>query len=133
MAYSTSYKIATIDLSTYVRYNTNDIQSARNVRGDTIVSTVQNIGSEGNYGASVFLNLPFSKKFSLSGSADFTIVSWKKQFSRPIHQCPNQGLVQNYRLSGSYKFSRVLNSSSSSFFQGRNINLQGYRTNPTQP
>lgn len=130
LAYSTSYKIATIDLSTYVRYNTNDIQSARNVRGDTIVSTVQNIGSEGNYGASVFLNLPFSKKFSLSGSADLYYRILKNNSPDPFINATNQGLVQNYRLSGSYKFSRDWSFQFFSFFQGRNINLQGYRTNP---
>ena len=130
IAYNTSYKIATINLSTYVRYNTNDIQSARQVRGDTIVSTVQNIGSEGNYGLSVFLNLPFSNAFSISGSADLYYRILKNNSPDPFINATNQGLVQNYRISGSYKFSKDWSLQFFSFFQGRNINLQGYRTNP---
>ena len=42
----------------------------------------------------------------------------------------NSGLVQNYRITGNYNFAKNWSLQFFTFFQGRNFNLQGYRTNP---
>ena len=130
IAYKTAYKSAIISLSTYLRYNTNDIQPARILKGDTIVSTVQNIGSEANYGVSVFINLPISNHFSINGGADLFYRILQNNSSNPFLHATNEGLVQNYRIFGNYDFPKGWALQFFSFFQGRNINLQGYRTNP---
>ena len=130
IAYNTSYKIASLNFSTYVRYNTDDIQSARIVKGDTIISIVQNIGTEANYGASVFMSVVFSNKFSINGSADLYYRLLKNNSPDPLLNTTNSGLVQNYRITGNYNFAKNWSFQFFTFFQGRNFNLQGYRTNP---
>lgn len=130
IAYKTFYKSASINFSSYVRYNTNDIQQARSVRHDTIVATFQNIGTEANYGASIFTSIPFSNHFSINGGIDYYYRILKNNSPDPALNATNQGLVQNYRLSGNYNFKNGWAVQFFGVYQGRNFNLQGYRTNP---
>lgn len=130
IAYKTAFKSATVNLSTYLRNNTDDIQPARLVKGDTIVSTVQNIGTEANYGFSIFINFPVSNHFSINGGADLYYRILKNNSPNLFLNATNDGLVQNYRIFGNYDFPKGWALQFFSFFQGKNINLQGYRTNP---
>ena len=130
LAYKTFIKSSSINLSTFIRNNTNDIQQARIVRHDTIIAIYQNIGSENNYGISIFVSVPFSNRFSINGGTDMYYRVLKNNSNDPFINATNQGLVRNYRLFGNYSFSNGWAIQFFSDFPGRSINLQGYRTNP---
>ncbi len=130
LAYKTFIKSASINLSTFIRNNTNDIQQARIVRHDTIIAIYQNIGAENNYGVSIFVSVPFSNRFSINGGTDMYYRVLKNNSNDPFINATNHGLVRNYRLFGNYSFSNGWAVQFFSSFPGRNINLQGYRTNP---
>jgi outer membrane receptor protein involved in Fe transport len=130
IAYKTNIKNATINLSTFMRYNTNDIQPARIIRHDTIISISQNIGTEANYGISVFVSVPVSDHFTLNGVTDTFYRILKNNSPDPVLNATRQGLTPNFRMFGNYNF---INGWSFQFFggyQGRSYNLQGYRTSP---
>jgi outer membrane receptor protein involved in Fe transport len=128
IAYNTLIKKATFNISTYVRYNTNDIQQARTIKGDTIIAVAQNIGTEANYGMSVFVSVPFSNKFSLSGSTDLMYRILKNNSNDPSINASNRGFTPNFRLTGNYNFAPGWAMQFFGSYQGKNFNLQGYRT-----
>ncbi len=107
-----------------------NLPQARSVRHDTIVSTYQNIGTEANYGVSVFASVPLSSRFSINGGVDVYYRILKNNSPDPFINASNSGLVKNVRVFGNYNFSKGWAVQFFSFFQGRNFNLQGYRTNP---
>jgi len=130
IAYKTFYKAATINFSTFVRNNTNDIQQARSIRNDTIFSIYQNIGTEVNYGVSVFITLPVTEQFTINGGADMFYRILKNNSNDPFINASNEGFTKNFRIFGTYNFSKGWSTQFFTFFQGKNFNLQGYRTNP---
>lgn len=130
IAYKTNIKNATINLSAFMRYNTNDIQPARIIRKDTIISMSQNIGTEANYGISVFVSVPVSDKFTINGGTDTFYRILKNNSNDPNLNATMQGLTPNFRLFGSYNFSREWSFQFFASYQGRSYNLQGYRTSP---
>src|SRR5882762_3742180 len=130
LAYKTFIKSTSINLSTFIRNNTNDIQQARIVRHDTIVAISQNIGAENNYGVSIFVNIPFSNRFSINGGTDMYYRILKNNSNDPFINASNHGLVRNYRLFCNYSFSNGWAFQFFGNFPGRSINLQRYRTNP---
>jgi outer membrane receptor protein involved in Fe transport len=130
VSYKTNIKETTLNFSTYVRYNSNDIQPARIVRHDTIVAIAQNIGTEENYGASAFASIPVSEKFTLNGGIDLFYRILRNNVSDPILNATNSGLTPNVRVFGTYNFDNGWSLQFFSIFQGKMYNLQGYRTNP---
>jgi len=129
IAYKTNIKDATINFSTFVRYNTNDIQPARIIKGDTIISVSQNIGTEANYGASIFVSVPVSNQFTLNGGTDVFYRILKNNSPNINLNATNSGFTPNFRLTGNYNFPNGWSFQFFSLFQGRSYNLQGYRTN----
>ncbi len=130
IAYKTNIKNATLNISTYVRFNSNDIQPARIVRNDTIIAVQQNLGSEGNYGLSIFASVPVTDLFTINGGADLMYRILKNNSNDPFINATNQGFTPNFRLFGNYNFMPGWSFQFFGIFQGRNYNLQGYRTNP---
>ncbi len=130
IAYKTFYKAATINFSTFIRHNTNDIQQARSIRNDTIFSIYQNIGTEANYGVSIFVTLPITERFTINGGADMFYRILKNNSNDPYINASNEGFTKNFRVFGTYNFPKGWSAQFFTFFQGRNFNLQGYRTNP---
>ncbi len=130
ISYRTNVKNATVNFSTYVRYNSNDIQPARIVRNDTIFAISQNIGTEENYGSSIFVSIPVSDKFTLNGGTDIFYRILRNNVSDPLLNATKRGLTPNFRVFGSYNFNSIWSIQFFSFYQGRMYNLQGYRTNP---
>lgn len=130
VAYKTNIKNATVNLSAYVRFNSNDIQPARIVRNDTIIAVQQNLGSEGNYGLSVFASVPVTDQFTLNGGADLMYRVLKNNSTDPFINATNSGFTPNFRLFGNYNFSEGWSVQFFGVLQGRMYNLQGYRTNP---
>jgi outer membrane receptor protein involved in Fe transport len=130
IAYKTFVKNNPLNLSTFIRYNTNDIQQARSIRNDTVFSIFQNIGTEANYGFSAFMTVNVSKNFTLNGGADLFYRVLKNNSNDPYINASNHGFTKNFRLSGNYNLPKSWTIQFFSFFQGRNYNLQGYRTSP---
>ncbi len=130
LSYKTNIKDVTLNISTYVRYNSNDIQPVRIVRNDTIFAIAQNIGTEENYGTSVFASIPVSDKFTLNGGTDIFYRILRNNVSDPTLNATNSGITPNFRIFGTYNFNKLWSVQFFSAFQGKNYNLQGYRTNP---
>src|SRR6267154_3348855 len=130
IAYKTNIKAATINLSAFMRYNTNDIQSARIIKGDTIISISQNIGTEANYGISVFVSVPVSERFTINGGTDTFYRILKNNSPDPVLNATMQGLTPNFRMFGNYNFSNGWSFQFFGSYQGKSYNLQGYRTSP---
>jgi outer membrane receptor protein involved in Fe transport len=130
IAYKTNIKEATINMSAFMRYNTNDIQPARIIRNDTIISMAQNIGTEANYGISIFVSVPISDKFNLNGGTDTFYRILKNNSNDPNLNAVMRGLTPNFRLFGNYNFNRNWSFQFFGSYQGRSYNLQGYRTSP---
>lgn len=130
VAYKTNINNASINLSTFMRYNTNDIQPARIIRHDTIISISQNIGTEANYGISVFVSVPVSGKFTINGGTDTFYRILKNNSNDPNLNATKSGLTPNFRMFGNYNFSSGWSVQFFGSYQGRSYNLQGYRTSP---
>ncbi len=130
IAYKTNIKNATINLSTFMRYNTNDIQSVRIIKGDTIISKSENVGTEANYGISIFVSVPISDRFTINGGTDTFYRILKNNSPDPILNATRQGLTPNFRMFGNYNFSNGWSFQFFGSYQGRSYNLQGYRTSP---
>jgi outer membrane receptor protein involved in Fe transport len=128
IAYSTTVKSASINLSLFARNNRNDIQPARIIRHDTIIAVSQNIGSEDNYGFSAFMTIPVLRSFSISAGVDLFYRILKNNSADTTLNASNKGLTKNFRFSGNYKIGKGWTVQFFSFFQGRQYNLQGYRT-----
>jgi outer membrane receptor protein involved in Fe transport len=132
IAYKTNIPKGTLNTSLYSRYNTNDIQPARTLlhpKSDTIVSIFKNIGTEANFGISVFASITITERFTLNGGTDIFYRILKNNSNDPTINASNQGLTQNYRVFGNYDFAKGWSAQLFTFFQGKQYNLQGYRTN----
>jgi outer membrane receptor protein involved in Fe transport len=129
IAYKTNIPKGTLNVSLYSRYNTNDIQPARVVQHDTIIARYQNIGTEANYGLSIFASINLSERFSLNGGPDLIFRELKNNSNDPSINASNSGFTPNFRVFGNYNFKNGWAFQFFTFFQGRNYNLQGYRTN----
>ncbi|MBS1506112.1 MAG: TonB-dependent receptor [Bacteroidetes bacterium] len=130
IAYKTNIPKGTLNMSLYSRYNTNDIQPARvlhQTTSDTIVSVYRNIGTEANFGTSIFASVNLSERLTLNGGADIFYRILKN--NDPNLSATNQGLTQNFRIFGNYDFAKGWSVQLFTFFQGKQYNLQGYRTN----
>lgn len=130
IAYKTNIKNASINMSVFTRYNTDDIQSARIIRHDTIISVSQNIGTEANYGISIFVSVPVSDKFTINGGTDTFYRILQNNSKDPSLSASNEGITPNFRMSGNYNFANDWSFQFFASYQGRSYNLQGYRTSP---
>jgi len=128
IAYKTNIPYGTLNLSLFMRYNTNDIQPVRLVRNDTIISKAANIGTEGNYGISAFANVNLTNHLTLSGGTDSFYRILKNNSNDPIINATNSGLTTNFRLFGTYNLPNDFSVQLFGIMQGRSFNLQGYRS-----
>jgi outer membrane receptor protein involved in Fe transport len=125
LSYSTFIKGSSLNFSTFMRNTTGSIQSVRDVRGDTIRTTYQNIGKEDAYGFSLFANINISNKFSLNGGIDSYYAVLNNNVPSAIYNASNSGWVYNARLFGNYNLSKGWGFQFFSFYRGRQIQLQG--------
>ncbi|MBY0434440.1 MAG: outer membrane beta-barrel family protein, partial [Cyclobacteriaceae bacterium] len=125
LSYSTAIKGTNLNFSTFVRNTSDAIQSVRDVRGDTIRTTFQNIGREDAYGGSIFANVNISNKFSLNGGGDVYYAVLKNNDPNPLYSASNQGWVVSYRVFGNYTLTKGWGLQFFSFFRGRQVQLQG--------
>lgn len=127
LAYNAYIKRSSLTISTFAKNSNNAIQSVRDVKGDTIVTTYQNIGSENTYGFSIFANVKLSDKFSLNGGTDVYYAVLRNNVPDPIYNASNEGWVANYRLMAGYKLPKDWEVQLFGFYRGRKVQLQGYQ------
>ena len=127
LSYSTNIKATSLNFTTFVRNTDNAIQSVRDVKGDTIVTTYKNIGKEDAYGGSIFANVNISNKFTLSGGTDIFYAMLKNNDPNPNYNASNQGWVASYRIFGNYTMGKGYGLQFFSFYRGRQVQLQGFQ------
>jgi outer membrane receptor protein involved in Fe transport len=127
LSYSRYLKGSSITLATFMRNTTGAIQSVRHTKGDTIVTTYQNIGSEDAYGFNLFASISISKKFTLNGGADVYYAVLKNNVPDPLYNASNEGWVASYRANASYDLTKGWGVQLFGFYRARQVQLQGYQ------
>lgn len=127
LGYNAYIKRTSLTISAFTKNSNNAIQSVRNVKGDTIVTTYQNIGSENTFGVNIFANVKLSDKFSLNGGTDVYYAVLKNNVPDPVYNASNEGWVANYRLTAAYKLPKDWEAQLFTFYRGRRVHLQGYQ------
>jgi outer membrane receptor protein involved in Fe transport len=126
LGYSTFIKGTSLNFTGFMRKTNNSIQSLRNVSGDTVVTTYDNIGKENAYGLSAFANVNIGK-MSINGGGDVYYADLANNVPNPTQNASNSGWVYSGRLFGSYKLSEQWALQGFGFYRGRRVNLQGYQ------
>jgi hypothetical protein len=108
-----------------MRNTTGSIQSVRDLKGDTVRTTYQNIGKEDAYGISAFANVNISNKFSLNGGIDTYYAVLNNNVDDLRYNAKNSGWVYNARLFGNYSLKKGWGLQFFTFYRGRQIQLQG--------
>ncbi len=125
LSYSTFIKGTSLNFATFMRNTTGAIQSVRDVKGDTIQTTYQNIGKEDAYGFNVFANVNISNKLSINGGSDVYYAVLKNNVSDPLYNASNEGWVYGFRMFGNYTLTKGWGLQFFSFYRGRQVQLQG--------
>ena len=125
LSYSTFIKGTSLNFSTFMRNTTGSIQSVRDLKGDTVRTTYQNIGKEDAYGISAFANVNISNKFSLNGGIDTYYAVLNNNVDDLRYNAKNSGWVYNARLFGNYSLKKGWGLQFFTFYRGRQIQLQG--------
>ncbi|MFY0686401.1 MAG: TonB-dependent receptor [Cyclobacteriaceae bacterium] len=128
LAYSTFKNGISINVTAFMRNTQGSIQAVRETQGDTVYTGYQNIGNEDAYGLSLFTSVRIGKKVMLNGGLDGYYAMMTNNVPDPIYNASNQGFVMSGRIFGSYKFTDQWSFQLFSFFRGKNVELQGYRT-----
>ncbi|WP_215223593.1 TonB-dependent receptor domain-containing protein [Echinicola shivajiensis] len=127
LSYSTYFKSASVNLSSFFRNSSGSIQPVRSVLEDGVIyTTYENIGVEKAYGLSLFSNLNISNKLSFNGSIDtyYTIID--NNIDDPLYSASNEGFVVSGRLFGNFNITDTWVVQAFGFARGRRVNLQGY-------
>lgn len=127
ISFSTYFKGTSVTLAGFMRNTTGAIQSVRDVVGDTIRTTYQNIGNEDAYGFNLFTNISLSKKLSINGGMDAFYAVLKNNVPDPLYNAKNQGWVMSGRASGNYQFAKNWGLQLFAFYRARQVQLQGYQ------
>lgn len=133
LGYSAYIKSTSLNFSAFMRNTDNAIQQVRSsVPNDpgVVLTSYRNIGIQDAYGGSVFGNISFSNKFSLSGGSDFYYAYLKNPGASPTDplRTRNSGWVFNVRGFGNYTIGNGWGLQFFGFFRGRQVQLQGYQT-----
>ncbi|MBT0810777.1 TonB-dependent receptor [Litoribacter ruber] len=128
VGYNTFYKIATINMSAFMRKSTGSIQAIRTpLENNGILTTFENIGSEDAYGLNLFTNFQFSKNFSVNGSVDAFYAVLDNNVPDPLYNSSNEGFVVSGRMFANYNFAESWMLQGFGFMRGRQVQLQGYQ------
>jgi outer membrane receptor protein involved in Fe transport len=126
LGYSSYFKRSSVQTALFVRNTTGAISSVRDVRGDTIRTTYQNIGQEDAYGINLSANINFGK-LMLNGGSDVYYAVLSNNNPDPIYNASNTGIVISGRFFGNYDLGNGYGLQMFSFFRLRRTELQGYR------
>ena len=129
LSYSMLVKRVNLNLSTFMRQTTGSIQAVRDLHGDTIFTSFQNIGQENTYGGSVFASVNLASKLNINVGTDmYYAVLDNKLATNPalgVYAARNQGLVISGRAFFSYNFTPQWGLQGFTFYRGRQVQLQG--------
>lgn len=126
LGYSVYFKRSSVQSAIFVRNTTGSITSVRDVVGDTIRTTFQNIGREDAYGINLSGNLMVGK-LMLNGGTDVYYAVLDNNNPNPLYNASNDGVVVNGRFFGNYELGNGWGLQLFSFFRLRRVELQGYR------
>jgi outer membrane receptor protein involved in Fe transport len=125
VSYSKFIKQTYISTSFFVRNTTGAINQIREVRGDTVKTTSQNIGNEDAYGMNVNLNINLSNKLMIGGGGDLSYLVLANNVLDPLLNAKNQGLQSNFRVYGNYNIGNGWGAQIFSFYRVNQVQLQG--------
>ncbi len=125
VSYSKFIKQTYISTSFFVRNTTGSINQIREVRGDTVKTTSQNIGNEDAYGVNINLNINLSNKLMIGGGGDISYMFLANNVPDPLLSAKNEGIQSNFRLFGNYTIGNGWGAQIFSFYRVNQIQLQG--------
>jgi len=126
LSLSKPIKSTSVNISTFARNTTNSIQRIREVRGDTILTTFQNIGNENAYGLGLNINV-MAGKLTLSGGGDVYYAMLTNNDPNPEFNASNEGFVYTGRLFGGYQLKNNWALQGFGMYRGRQVQLQGFQ------
>ncbi len=124
---NTSLKGTFLTVATFVRNTTGSIESVRDVKGDTIRTTYQNIGSQDAYGFNAFANVSLSNKLMIGLGGDVYYAKLSNNVQNPLYNASNSGWVANYRIFGSYNLGNNWGLQAFGFYRSTQVQLQGFQ------
>jgi outer membrane receptor protein involved in Fe transport len=125
VSYSKFVKQTYISTAIFMRNTTGAINRIREVRGDTVKTTSQNIGNEDAYGMNINLNVNVSNKLMLGGGGDLAYMVLANNVADPLLSAKNEGLQSNFRIFGNYNFGNGWGAQVFSFYRVNQVQLQG--------
>ncbi len=125
ISYSKFVKQTYISTALFVRNTTGAINRIREVRGDTVRTTSQNIGNEDAYGFNINLNVNVSNKLMLGGGGDVAYMVLSNNVPDPLLAAKNQGMQSNFRVFGNYNIGNGWGAQVFSFYRVNQVQLQG--------
>lgn len=125
ISYSKFVKQTYISTALFVRNTTGAINRIREVRGDTVRTTSQNIGNEDAYGFNINLNVNVSNKLMLGGGGDLAYMVLSNNVPDPLLAAKNQGMQSNFRVFGNYNIGNGWGAQVFSFYRVNQVQLQG--------
>lgn len=125
VSYSKFIKQTYISTSFFVRNTTGAINQIREVFGDTVKTTSQNIGNEDAYGMNINLNVNLSNKLMIGGGGDLSYLVLANNVPDPLLNAKNQGLQSNFRIYGNYNMGNGWGAQIFSFYRVNQVQLQG--------
>ncbi|WP_353717368.1 TonB-dependent receptor [Dyadobacter sp. 676] len=115
-----------INVSTFARFTNSSIESIRTTSADGVITTTYgNIGSKKNYGANIFGNVTFFKRWQLGGGFDFYYADLSNNSPDPALKNSNSGFVLSGRFRTSLNIKDGWGLQAGGFMRGRDVQLQG--------
>jgi iron complex outermembrane recepter protein len=115
-----------VNVSTFARFTNSSIESIRTTSDQGVITTTYgNIGSKKNYGANIFGNMTFFKRWQLGGGFDFYYADLSNNSPDPALQNSNSGFVLSGRMRTSLTIKNGWGLQAGGFMRGRDVQLQG--------
>ncbi|MGV3603574.1 MAG: TonB-dependent receptor domain-containing protein [Dyadobacter fermentans] len=115
-----------INVSTFARFTNSSIESIRTTDENGVITTTYgNIGSKKNYGANIFGNVTFFKRWQLGGGFDFYYADLSNNSPDLALQNSNSGFVLSGRFRTSLNIKNGWGLQAGGFMRGRDVQLQG--------
>ncbi len=111
-----------VNVSTFARFTNNSIESIRTTSPEGVISTTYgNIGEKKNFGANVFGNMTFFKRWQVGGGFDMYYASLVNSNTNS----KNDGVVVSGRFRTSLTLKKGWGIQAGGFMRGREVQLQG--------
>ena len=123
LAHSAFVKTSSLNSSLFYNFTNNAIQEFTTLKGDTSITTYDNLGKEQNLGISVNGNLNLTKKLNLNLNSTVNYVSLKGAVNGK--EVTNDGFTFNVFAYAGYKFEKNWKLNGNVGFSSRGVQLQG--------